>query len=343
MKRKFQLKQAILQYNPPGFITQSQSDDFSQEDEIHAQLIATRFGFPENRHLHSNSSSFGHAQMQKSSQDSKSLRNQIETTGENDEDHENIENGVKESPTAQFDEELSLTNPAMVVIPWFDQQVAIIRVVWPPVHSKQSFHFLIMQKSLFNAILNPFEIARKFPAPWHTSHRLETLHWQEEWTSPLRSAAKLQSILKNGNSPWLLGAAQALIEDGKMILYRHQPMNAPIEHLWELLPYSVQQHITFSSLCFKEDLDLNIMVLPVENANNTDHPETAAVPGYFSEEQILDFPDGRYEHSLQIAIQSGDQREIDLLFARRNSRQTLKMMILLLLGLALASFLMKAL
>jgi hypothetical protein len=44
--------------------------------------------------------------------------------------------------------------------------------------------------------------------------------------------------------------------------------------------------------------------------------------GYIRGEQAGDYPEGRYELNLQIAIESGDQSELDALLARRSRRET---------------------
>jgi hypothetical protein len=43
------------------------------------------------------------------------------------------------------------------------------------------------------------------------------------------------------------------------------------------------------------------------------------------EEQVRDYPEGRYEYNLQHAAEMGDQAELDRLFARRSSRETLRL------------------
>jgi hypothetical protein len=66
--------------------------------------------------------------------------------------------------------------------------------------------------------------------------------------------------------------------------------------------------------------------------------ETGTCDGYLTEEQAGDYPQGRYELNLQIAAEAGDQAQLDALFARRNSNETLRLaLILLVVFLALAA------
>ncbi|HEX5269812.1 MAG TPA: hypothetical protein VFW33_04960, partial [Gemmataceae bacterium] len=46
---------------------------------------------------------------------------------------------------------------------------------------------------------------------------------------------------------------------------------------------------------------------------------------YLREEQAGDYPEGRYEHALQVAAESGDQAELDHLFARRSRAEVRRM------------------
>ena len=57
--------------------------------------------------------------------------------------------------------------------------------------------------------------------------------------------------------------------------------------------------------------------------------------GYTTEEQAGDYPAGSYELALQRAAEAGDQNELDRVFSRRDSRQTIKLIMMLLLGLSL--------
>jgi hypothetical protein len=53
---------------------------------------------------------------------------------------------------------------------------------------------------------------------------------------------------------------------------------------------------------------------------------------YITEEQALDYPEGKYEFSLQYAVEHGDQRELDRLLGRRSSKQVLRLALFVLFG-----------
>ena len=63
----------------------------------------------------------------------------------------------------------------------------------------------------------------------------------------------------------------------------------------------------------------------------SDDPALAA---YIDEERAGDYPEGRYELALQIAVESGDQERLDALLARRSRSQVLR------LGFALLAILL---
>src|SRR5207248_9084728 len=51
---------------------------------------------------------------------------------------------------------------------------------------------------------------------------------------------------------------------------------------------------------------------------------------YTTEEQAADYPQGTYELALQHAAEAGDQNALDIVFSRRDSYQTIRLAILVL-------------
>src|SRR5262249_607821 len=62
---------------------------------------------------------------------------------------------------------------------------------------------------------------------------------------------------------------------------------------------------------------------------------------FHDEERARDYPQGGYELNLQIAAENGDQRELDRLFARRTSAQTLRLGLYIVGGALLVATLFK--
>jgi hypothetical protein len=88
-----------------------------------------------------------------------------------------------------------------------------------------------------------------------------------------------------------------------------------------LLPDSTRAEAWPASYAFGPDLDVHAVVIA--------KADPAAFPGYLTEAQAADYPEGRYELNLQIAAEAGDQAAVNRLFARRSSRQTLRLALML--------------
>jgi hypothetical protein len=186
------------------------------------------------------------------------------------------------------------------------------------------FYVLILPRSGYvEWIGDPFTVADRYPPPWAARGALPTLSWPVE-SLPRRTVAQVQQALKNGDSPTLLGAVQALIDSGRVVFERSAPAGQLLRDLWLLLPSSSRAELWPASFAFSNDLQFDVLATP--------RVDPVRFPDYLTEEQAGDYPQGRYELGLQVAAETGDQRELDALFARRSSRQTLKLAIVLVVG-----------
>jgi len=198
------------------------------------------------------------------------------------------------------------------------------------------FHVLILPRTGYARwIGDPFIVADRYPPPWTARVTLPTLSWPVE-PLPQRTLAQVQQALKNGDSPTLLGTVQALIDSGRVVFERPAPAGQLFRDVWLLLPTSSRAELWPASFAFGNDLQFDVLATPRVDA--------ACFPDYLTEEQAGDYPQGRYELYLQIAAETGDQRDLEALFARRSSRQTLQLAVALLvfaLVVALAVQLLK--
>ena len=64
-------------------------------------------------------------------------------------------------------------------------------------------------------------------------------------------------------------------------------------------------------------------------------PGDAGFEGYTTEEQAALSPPGSYELALQTAAESGDQRDLETVFRRRNSNEILWLALWLTIGISL--------
>jgi hypothetical protein len=137
---------------------------------------------------------------------------------------------------------------------------------------------------------------------------------------------QVQAVLQRPDSAALLGGAQALVDGGRVVFERPAPDTALLRSLWLLLPTSTRTDLWPASFAFGNDLGFDVLVVP--------RAAGEAFDGYLTEEQAAEYPEGRYELSLQIAAEAGDQRELDTLFARRSAAETWRLGLMLLVVLA---------
>ena len=215
----------------------------------------------------------------------------------------------------------------MFAIPFGRRHVAVVSV------AGRKFRFLILSRALYNAIPDPFAIAEKFPLKWDGP--LDSLEWPPE-PLPRRTVAQLDHIFKHGDGPFLLGACQTLVDTGRIAVRRDRPEPGLCRDLWNLLPDSTRRATWPATFAYSVTLGFGLVVLPMTAEEN--------LHGYLTEDQARDYPESRYERELQTAVEHGDQRTVDSLFARRSSSETLRLAIWLVLGatvLAVAARLMQ--
>lgn len=178
---------------------------------------------------------------------------------------------------------------------------------------------------------DPFLIAERFPAPWAGRGELPSLTWPAEAPPPRRTVEHVREVLRSPEGPALLGTVQALVDGGHVAFVRPQPGDL-MRRLWMLLPTATRCDLWPASFSFGNALGFDALVVPRAVGEGFTH--------YLSEQQVENYPEGRYELGLQMAAEQGDQRELDRLFARRSRAQMWKLGVTLLVVtvvLALAS------
>ena len=216
---------------------------------------------------------------------------------------------------------------SLFVVPFNRRQVAIVSLLG------RRFRFLVLRRALYDAIPDPFAIVTRFPPNLESTGTLPSLEWPEE-PLPKRTVQLLDGIFKNGDGPFLLGACQTLVDSGRILLVREQPDTKRIQDLWLLLPDSTRRQTLVATFAYSTALPFNLVVLPKI-------PEDGIPIGYLNEDQTRDYPESRYERELQVAVESGDQRTVDRLFARRTSAETLKLALAIVLGMAFLTIVLR--
>lgn len=210
---------------------------------------------------------------------------------------------------------------ALFAKPFGKLHVAVVQVAGPPTFPALRFRFLILGQELYGHLGDPFAIAERFIPNWEARGNLPDLDWPPE-PLPKRTIAQLDAVLKNGDGPFLLGASQTLVDGGKILLRRDAPENKGVRDLWALLPDSTRRLAWPATFAFANELGFDIVAMPVL--------PNKGILGYLSEDQTRDYPEGRYERNLQIAIEAGDQRFLDRLLARRSSAEAFRLALVIL-------------
>lgn len=183
------------------------------------------------------------------------------------------------------------------------------------------FRFLFLGKPLYEALGDPFAIADRFPPDWSARGTLGPLEWPPE-PLPQRTVEQLQHILKVGDTAILLGGTQALLDGSRLLIEADAPADELFRGLWALLPHRTRIELWPATFAFSPDLGFHAAAIPVK-------PNPWPF-GTLTADQCRDYPEGRYELAVQTAVESGNQPELDRLFARRSSTDTLKLAITIL-------------
>lgn len=192
------------------------------------------------------------------------------------------------------------------------------------------FRFLLVSRPLYEYLGDPFFISDCFPISLHSGQNLERLEWPEEPRPTLEIGQAAEILRPDG--PLTLGAVQALIDGSRIMLERPQPDDTVLRGIWRLLPIRSRAELWPASFAFCNDLGFSVIVLPT--SSNEAVIRRPAPPGYLNEEQVRNYPQGRYELHIQIAVEDADQAALDRLLARP-SRQDILRLALTMLVIAL--------
>jgi hypothetical protein len=217
--------------------------------------------------------------------------------------------------------------------PFGSRHVAVVQVAdRPGPGDPLAFRFLVLGRELYRHLGDPFAIADRYPPPWDASGTLPGLEWPREVLPP-RTVEQVDAVLKHGDSPLLLGSTQAIVDGSRVVVKRPAPDETLLRGLWQLLPDRSRCDLWPASFAFSLELGFHFAAMPEVPPLD---------PNLFHDEQrTRDYPQGGYELNLQIAAEHGDQRELDRLFARRTSAETLRLGLYIVGGALLVAALFK--
>lgn len=208
--------------------------------------------------------------------------------------------------------------------PFGAKLVAVVRVEdRPGAGDPLAFRFLLLSRDLYAHLGDPFAISDRYPVDWSATGSLAELAWPVE-VLPERTVEQLDAILKQGDGPLLLGAAQAIVDGNRVIVHRDAPHDKFVRDLWQLLPERTRAERWPASFAFSDELGFHFAVGPATVA-------AAGLTKPLTEDAVRDYPSSNYELNLQIAIESGDRAALRRLLARRTLDDTIRLAIYIVL------------
>lgn len=212
---------------------------------------------------------------------------------------------------------------AVYAQPFGKRLVSVVQVADQP-GGDLGFHLVVIDRLTYFYALggNPFQLADQCPPPWEVSDFLLPLEWPDGESISPRTIADVRRVLQRDDGPNLLGGAQALVDGGRLVFERAAPDSGLLRDLWVLLPTSTRADLWPATFAFGNALGFHAVVVPPAVRKQ--------LTNYLTEEQAGEYPEGRYELSLQTAAEVDDQRELDRLFARRSRQETFRLGLLIL-------------
>lgn len=199
---------------------------------------------------------------------------------------------------------------AILAIPLVKRVKAVVQV------RGRRFRVLAVPERLYRALHDPFRIAAQWPADFSARGDLAPLEWTDD-PPALRSVEAVRAILQTEDGPTFLGAAQALLDGGRVAFLRSSPDADELQRLWLLLPASNRAELSMATFAVSNALKFDVLVTP-----SVSGPDFR---GYLTDAQAGDYPEGRYELALQTAAESGDAAKLQELLARRSGSQSLRL------------------
>lgn len=216
--------------------------------------------------------------------------------------------------------------------PFGKKHVAVVRVEDRP-NGLLGFRVLVLARDLYRYLGDPFAISDRYPVDWNVTGPLVDLAWPME-VLPERTLEQLDAILKQGDSPLLLGSTQALVDGNRVLLKRTEPAEAFVRGLWQLLPTRTRCDLWPATFAFSDELGFHAAVGP-----------TLPTPRFgvqvLSEDSLRDYPQSSYELNLQLAIEGKDSTALRKLLARRTADDTIRLGLYILAFALIVAVLMK--
>lgn len=211
------------------------------------------------------------------------------------------------------------------------------------------------QKTVFRWVLipekeywqiDPFSLAATIEK---ADLRASTVGCQVNLPAVPRLVSEIADLLKNNDSPLILGATQYLLDGGKILLPMEEATENIIQQVWMILPDRSRSEFTFATLIPKKEslhnlaLDCSLLATRSDaNHGNISELEGDKISNPLSKqnkhfdvslikaEQLRTYPNGRFEQELLLAAENGDQVTVNKLMQRKTGNEMLRFSIYLL-------------
>lgn len=196
--------------------------------------------------------------------------------------------------------------------------VAVITQPPPPPEAHAPpvlLRFLFVPVELYRWLGDPFLLADRLPPSPHARGDLPMLEWPDE-PLPARRVEDARAALKAHDGSLLLGAAQALVDGASIRIVRPGPVPGLVRDIWALLPDSARAELHPAEFDPGGNQVFALAIVP-------ERPERWP-PGTIDDDQVRNYPEGRFELALQIAAEAGDQWAFNRLMRRRTPREVLR-------------------
>ena len=174
------------------------------------------------------------------------------------------------------------------------------------------FHFLLLFRDQYWAATgDPFLLAES-QVNWEQRGALPMV--TVPWPPPPRTTDQVREVIHSPDGIMLLGAAQDLVDGGRVAFVRPKPDPTLLRNLWMLLPIRARCGLWPATYVYNASTTFHALAASAETARNL-------WPAYLSEEQAANYPESSYELGVHAAAETGDQDSLNILFARRSAAE----------------------
>ncbi len=183
-------------------------------------------------------------------------------------------------------------------------------------------HVLLISNEAYGLIGHPFALADYASVDWAARGEYPELNL-EPFLVPHPQTNEVLAALQEADTPLIYGAVQALLDGARLQLVESETCEPLLRQMWPLLPYNTRANLRLATGWPGWHSGFHLLATPTVP---TEWPESV-----LTAEQLRNYPEGKYEHAMQLAIETGQQADYEQLLRRRSGTKTLKLALVILL------------